>query len=178
MATQPAPANWLEDWYRPSKVNFPRDIPAEVQASEEPSMGSYVHEIQCFTSEFKANVDRMKCQRTHETPIFEGAPVPEYGSGAWERPNISLKAYSTIYEFQATDKTGILEEFKRVTGRCPIEACKDRLVVSTDWYPYFSNMVYHDKNVGLGTADLTVAQVREYMRRGRIDTQKNSDRWW
>ena len=160
MATEPAPANWID---------------GTVEGIL-PAAGSDLREIKSFMTEFSLNVDRMKCQRTHETPIFEGAPVPEYGNGAWERPNISLKEYSTIYEFQAADKTGILEEFKRVTGRCPIEECKDRLVLSEGWYPYFSNMVYNDKNVGIPVADLTVAQVREYIRRGRKDTQKNT-RW-
>jgi len=104
-------------------------------------MGACLTEIQSFTSEFTANVDQMKRQCASETPILEGATVPEYGKGAWERPDISLKEFSTIYEFQAADKTGILEEFKRITGRCPIEEFKDRMVWSDGWYPYFSNVV-------------------------------------
>ena len=151
-----------------------RKIQDAPESYEDSSMGACLTEIQSFTTEFTANVDQMKRQRASETPIFEGAAVPEYGKGAWERPDISLKAFSTIYEFQAADKTGILGEFKRITGRCPIEEFKDRMVWSDGWYPYFSNVVYHDKNIGMGVANLTAKQVREYMSRGRIDTQKGS----
>jgi hypothetical protein len=122
--------------------------------------GTDLTEIDAFTSELANLVAKPKGETM---PIFQGAAVPKYGSGEWALPHISLRPFVTIEEFQSMDKTGVVDLYRRVHGRCPIEEYRGRMAERDDWVQFLWGKSRGDTHVGLPTAPLTADDIGEYI---------------
>ena len=70
-----------------------------------PEMGAPLNEIDSFTSDLTDKVNKSTAKKSSEMPIFEGTPVPVYGSGKWEIPSISTNFdETTFFAFRYRDE--------------------------------------------------------------------------